>query len=116
MARRIYIGPFDEIELDVTGAVVRRGEAVEVDDSLAARLDEQPANWAKPNTKAAKDVDPPVDPPPVDPPLTFDGMPVDDATSEQQQVLPTSQVVADPAVPERPADTPADPTITTDGS
>lgn len=53
MVQRVYVGPHDEVELIDTGDFVRRGESVEVDADLAARLDEQPDNWAK-LTKAAK--------------------------------------------------------------
>lgn len=54
---RTYTGPFDEVELAATGQVVKRGESVEVDADLAALLDEQPSNWSKTNTKAAKEAD-----------------------------------------------------------
>lgn len=57
MPHRIYVGPHDEVELITTGQVVRRGESIEVDTDLAAALDEQPSNWAKPNTRAAKEAD-----------------------------------------------------------
>ena len=54
--QRIYVGGHDEVEVPSLG-VVKRGESVEVDADMAASLDEQPTNWAKPNTKAAKEVD-----------------------------------------------------------
>lgn len=57
MPHRIYVGPHDEVELASTGQVVRHGESVEVDADLAQSLDGQPSNWAKPNTKAAKEAD-----------------------------------------------------------
>lgn len=58
MPQRVYVGAHDEVEVPALGAVVKRGEQVEVDADLAAALDEQPGNWAKPNTKAAKEADP----------------------------------------------------------
>lgn len=73
MPHRIYVGPHDEVELAATGQVVRRGEPVEVDPDLAEQLDEQPANWAKPNTNAAKDAPKPKASPPDPAPVTFDG-------------------------------------------
>lgn len=58
MPQRTYVGAHDEVEVPALGAVVKRGEQVEVDADLAAALDAQPDNWAKPNTKAAKEADP----------------------------------------------------------
>jgi hypothetical protein len=55
--QRIYVGPHDEVEVPALDAVVRRGEAVEVTAEQAALLDEQAANWAKPNTNKAKEVE-----------------------------------------------------------
>ncbi len=55
MPQRVYVGPHDEVEIAATGQVVARGTAVEVDAELAALLDEQPTNWAKTNTNAAKE-------------------------------------------------------------
>lgn len=55
MAHRTYVGPFDAVE--IFEQTVRRGEQIEVDTDTAARLDEQPENWAKPQTKAAKEAD-----------------------------------------------------------
>lgn len=52
---RTYVGPFDAV--DILEQTVRRGEQIEVDDATAALLDEQPDNWAKPQTKAAKEAD-----------------------------------------------------------
>lgn len=57
MPHRVYVGPHDEVELIPTGQVVKRGDSIEVDSDLAAQLDEQPSNWAKPNTKVAKEVE-----------------------------------------------------------
>ena len=57
MPHRVYVGPHDAVELAATGQVVKHGEQVEVDADLAAALDAQPSNWAKPNTKAAKEAD-----------------------------------------------------------
>jgi hypothetical protein len=54
---RTYVGPHDEVELAATGQVVKHGEQIEVDADLAKALDEQPDNWAKPQTKAAKEAD-----------------------------------------------------------
>lgn len=34
-----------DLEIGVTGQVVKAAEAAEVDDDLGARLCEQPANW-----------------------------------------------------------------------
>lgn len=55
MVHRVYVGPFDSV--DILEFTVRRGEQIEVDADLAAKLDEQPDNWAKPQTKAAKEAD-----------------------------------------------------------
>lgn len=52
---RVYVGPFDEVE--VLGQTVRRGEQIEVEAEEAERLDDQPDNWARPQTKAAKEAD-----------------------------------------------------------
>lgn len=80
MVQRVYVGPHDEVELIDTGDFVRRGESVEVDADLAARLDEQPGNWAKPATKAAKST-PKTDPPAGPAPVTVDGQPIVEETS-----------------------------------
>lgn len=98
MQKRYYVGPYDEVELDATGDVVRRGEYVEVDDDLAELLDQQPTNWAKPNTKAAKQADAPAPAAPADPPVTFDGVLVD-AGPEEQEDVPSSDVTDSPAAP-----------------
>lgn len=76
MQHRTYVGAHDEVELAATGQVVRRGEQIEVDADLAAQLDEQPANWAKPNTNAAKNTVVPPDGAPEPDPETFDGQPI----------------------------------------
>lgn len=98
MVHVIYVGPHDEVEVFETGQVVRRGESIEVSAELAGRaptaqkgepgekgyqpadlgagLLAQPANWAKPNTKAAKSAPPP-DAPPEPEPTTVDGQPID---------------------------------------
>lgn len=55
MQHRTYVGPFDVVE--IFGQSVRRGEQFEVDADQAASLDDQPDNWAKPQTKAAKEVE-----------------------------------------------------------
>lgn len=55
MPHRVYVGPFDAVE--IFEQTVRRGDQVEVDADTAASLDEQPDNWAKPQTKAAKEAD-----------------------------------------------------------
>jgi hypothetical protein len=52
---RVYVGPHDAV--DALGQTVRRGEQIEVDADTAALLDAQPDNWAKPQTKAAKEAD-----------------------------------------------------------
>lgn len=57
MPHRIYVGAHDEVELPALDLVVKRGDSVDVDADTAVLLDAQPANWAKPNTKAAKEVD-----------------------------------------------------------
>lgn len=54
---RQYIGPFDEVEIPSLGLTVKRGGSIEVESEVAASLDEQPDVWAKPNTKAAKEVE-----------------------------------------------------------
>lgn len=38
-----YIGPYDEVEIPSAGVVCKRGESVDVPDSL--RLQDQPSNW-----------------------------------------------------------------------
>ena len=55
--KRVYVGPHDEVELPALGLVVKHGDAIEVESDLAALLDDQPTNWAKPNTNAAKEAD-----------------------------------------------------------
>lgn len=55
--QRVYVGPHSEVEVPALGVVVKHGGSVEVDADLAALLDEQPSNWAKPNTKAAKEAE-----------------------------------------------------------
>lgn len=40
-----YIGGHDEVEIDETGQVCKRGETVEVDNDLGKRLAEQKSNW-----------------------------------------------------------------------
>ena len=58
MPVRTYIGPIDIIAtvlLDGREVVVARGEPVTVSDEDAVRLDAQPDNWAKPQTKAARE-------------------------------------------------------------
>lgn len=77
MVQRVYVGPHDEVELVETGDFVRRGESVEVDAELAARLDEQPTNWAKPSTKAAKSAPKPKHPAEPDQ-VTIDGQSIKD--------------------------------------
>jgi hypothetical protein len=47
----VYDGPFDEVEILETGQVAKRGEPVEVDAALAARLLEQ-SIWTKAGGKA----------------------------------------------------------------
>lgn len=74
MQHRVYVGPHAEVELVEAGVLVRRGESVEVDADLAALLDEQPTNWAKPaaakkTTRAPK--------PPAVPDVTLDGQPIE---------------------------------------
>lgn len=56
-----YIGPFDEVTIstsDPTGNLVQvvavQGEPFDAPDWLAARLLEQPANWAAPATPSKK--------------------------------------------------------------
>lgn len=57
MPHRVYVGGHDEVEVPDLDRVVKHGESVEVTAEQAARLDEQPDNWAKPNTNAAKEAD-----------------------------------------------------------
>jgi hypothetical protein len=73
MARRVYVGPHDEVEIAATGDVVRRGDSVEVDAQFAELLDAQPDNWAKPNTNAARDVSAPTAAPADPEPISLDG-------------------------------------------
>lgn len=56
MAHRIYVGAHDEVEVPDLNVVVKRGDSIEVTPEQAALLDDQPENWAKPNTTAAKEV------------------------------------------------------------
>lgn len=78
MPHRVYVGPHDEIEISETGQVVRRGSSAEVDAEMAERLDEQPDNWAKPNTNAAKNA-PASKAAPVEPDaVTVDGQPIEE--------------------------------------
>ncbi len=44
--RIVYDGPFDEVEIVESGQMAKRGEPVEVDAALAARLLEQ-STWTK---------------------------------------------------------------------
>jgi hypothetical protein len=76
MPHRTYVGPHDEVEIAATGQVVRRGQSVEVDAEFAETLDAQPENWAKPNTKAAKDAPSPRVVPAEPDPATHDGQPI----------------------------------------
>jgi len=76
MVKRVYVGPHDEVEIADTGQVVRRGDTVEVEAGLAERLDEQPSNWAKPTTSAAKNATAPATPDEPQP-VTVDGQPID---------------------------------------
>lgn len=78
MPNRVYVGPHDEVELAATGALVRRGESVEVDADLAEQLDAQPENWAKPNTNAAKDAPKSAASPPEPESVTLDGQPIEE--------------------------------------
>lgn len=78
MPHRIYIGPHDEVELPAADAIVRRGESVEVDADLAEQLDEQPDNWAKPNTNAAKSAPKPKNNPAEPDAVTVDGQPIEE--------------------------------------
>lgn len=57
MPHRIYVGPYDEVDVPALNATVKRGDSVEVTAEEAAGLDAQPDNWAKPNTNAAKEAD-----------------------------------------------------------
>ncbi len=57
-----YIGPLrspnderGDVEIPDAGQWARAGEPIEVDSDLAERLLEQEGNWARANTKAAKD-------------------------------------------------------------
>jgi hypothetical protein len=70
---RKYVGPHDEVELAATGQVVKHGEQIEVDADLAKALDQQPDNWAKPRTKAAKTTPSPKASPAEPEPVTVDG-------------------------------------------
>jgi hypothetical protein len=76
MPHRTYVGPHDEVEIPATGQVVRRGKSVEVDAEFAEALDAQPSNWAKPNTKAAKDAPSPRAVPAEPDSVTYDGQPI----------------------------------------
>jgi hypothetical protein len=78
MPHRTYVGAHDEVELAVTGQVVRRGESVEVDADLAEQLDAQPNNWAKPNTNAAKGTPKPKNSPAEPDAVTVDGQPIEE--------------------------------------
>jgi hypothetical protein len=82
MARRVYVGPHDEVEIAATGDVVRRGESVEVDAELADLLDAQPDNWAKTNTNAARDVSAPTQAPAEPEPVTLDGQPISEESGK----------------------------------
>lgn len=55
MPHRVYVGVHDAV--DIFDQTVRRGDSIEVDADTAARLDDQPDVWAKPQTKAAKEAD-----------------------------------------------------------
>lgn len=77
MPKRTYVGPHDEVELAATGQVVRRGDSVTVDADLAELLDAQLDNWAKTNTKAAREADSPDASPPPPEMTTVDGQPID---------------------------------------
>jgi hypothetical protein len=87
---RIYLGPHDEVEVPaLDGAYVRRGEPVEVDDEMAAQLDLQPDVWAKPNTNAAKNVEPLPEPSRLEPEdlVTLDGQPIEGLEPEDLVTL-----------------------------
>lgn len=45
MPRITYVGSHDEVEIPSVGVVCKRGATVEVSDSLADSLLEQPDNW-----------------------------------------------------------------------
>lgn len=45
MPRITYVGSYDEVEVPSIGAVCKRGAVVEVSDSVADSLLEQPDNW-----------------------------------------------------------------------
>lgn len=77
MPHRTYVGPHDEVEIAATGQTVRRGDAVEVDSDLAELLDQQPQNWAKPNTNAAKGAPKPKSPADAEA-VTVDGQPIEE--------------------------------------
>jgi hypothetical protein len=79
MPHRTYVGPHDEVELAATGQVVRRGDSVEIDADLAEALDEQPDNWAKPNTNSAKSTPSPKASPAEPEPVTVDGQPIEES-------------------------------------
>jgi hypothetical protein len=76
MPHRVYVGVHDEVELAATGQVVKHGEQIEVDADLAKALDEQPDNWAKPQTTAAKTTPSPKASPAEPEPVTLDGQPI----------------------------------------
>ena len=46
MARFTYIGPVDEVEVPLLGAVLHRGDEFDVDDALAPAFAEQPDNYS----------------------------------------------------------------------
>lgn len=51
-----YVGPFAAVEVPDADLLVERGETVEVDDAVGARLVEQADNW-QPVKAAAKKED-----------------------------------------------------------
>jgi hypothetical protein len=93
VAKRVYVGPHDEVEVAATGDIVRRGEAVDVPEELAQQLDEQPDNWAKPTTRAAKDASAPP-PAPPQPAVTFDGHTIGDSPDDGEPLDPPSPTAA----------------------
>lgn len=105
---RIYVGPFDAVE--VLGTVVGHGEQIEVTAEEAAALDKQPSNWARPTTNRAKAAAADPSPAPPTPPLQPPPIGEEDqqpqatpAASAPQQApqAPQEDVVQQPA-PETP--------------
>jgi len=57
MPKRTYVGPHDAVEVTLDGVerTVAYGEAVDVPEGQAERLDAQEGCWAKPQAKAARE-------------------------------------------------------------